>query len=258
MKIDIVLTACNNNEEYLKMFPFIFKVWKNRFNLVCYLILVMHKIPNYLEEYKEKIILFPPLENMNSIFIAQNIRILFPALFKNKNVLITDLDIVPVSNDYFVKPIENFDDNTFISYTDRYLDQNMLAICYNVANSETWKKIFNINNLDDIITTLNLWYKQCNYNGEKNGDGWFTDQKKLYEYIFLYKKQNPNKVIILKDKDIGYKRLDKRTKDILSIIENEQYLYKNLDYSDIHISKRIWKYGKYQIIIKNILNNLAK
>ncbi len=73
----------------------------------------------------------------------------------------------------------------------------------------------------------------------------------------LFKNKNEDKIIILKDKDIGYKRLDKRTKDILKIIENEKQIYTNMDFSDIHISKRIWKPGQYQIIIKNILNNLS-
>jgi hypothetical protein len=256
MKIDLVLTACNNNEEYLKMYPYIFKIWKSRFNLLCYLILIMNDIPKYLEDYKDYIILFPPIEKINTIFIAQNIRILYPAIFKNKNVLITDIDIAPVSKEYFINSVENYDIDTFISYTDRYISQNMLAICYNIANSEVWKKIFNIENSNDIINMLKSWYNE-KYSGEKNSEGWFTDQQKLFEYVTKYQQNNNNKVIILKDKDIVYKRLDKRTKDIIKIIKNKNELYKNLDYTDVHLSKRIWKPGSYHNIMINILNKLS-
>lgn len=258
MKIDLVLTGCNNNEEYLKMYPYVFKIWKKRFNLDCYLVLIMNEIPKYLEEYFEYIILFPPIDNINTVFIAQNVRLLFPAMFKDKNILITDLDIIPVSKKYFIDSIEKIDDNVFVSYSDRYLSQNMLAICYNIANSEIWKKIFKITSISDVISLLKEWYNENNYTGEKNGDGWFTDQKKLFSYIMEYKKDENNKVIIFQDKDIGYKRLDKRTKDIISIIENKNHIINNLNYSDIHISKRIWKRGAYQIIMFNIFKLLSE
>lgn len=257
MKIDLVLTACNNNEEYLKMYPYVFKIWKKKFNLECYLILIDNEIPIYLDEFKDFIILFPPLDDINTIFIAQNIRLLFPAMFKEKNVLITDLDIIPVSKKYFIDPIEKYNDDIFISYTERYLNQNMLAICYNVANSEVWKKIFGISSINDIISKLKEWYLS-NYTGVKNGDGWFTDQKKLFSYIENYKNDHNDKVVILNDKDIGFKRLDKRSKDIINIIENKNQILENLNnYSDIHISKRIWRNGMYQVIMKDIFKKLS-
>jgi hypothetical protein len=125
MKIDLVLTACNNNNSYLQMFPYIYKVWKKRFNLDCYLILINDFIPDFLLTYQSFIILYKPLENINSVYIAQTIRILYPALFDNKNILITDMDIIPVSKLYFIESIKDIPDDTFISYTDRYIKRNI-------------------------------------------------------------------------------------------------------------------------------------
>ena len=59
MKIDIVLTACNNVYKYISYYPIVYKVWKKRFNLDLYLILISDKIPHFLQEYKDTIILFP-------------------------------------------------------------------------------------------------------------------------------------------------------------------------------------------------------
>ena len=40
MKIDIVLTACNLVNKYITNYPIVYKVWKERFNIDCYLILI--------------------------------------------------------------------------------------------------------------------------------------------------------------------------------------------------------------------------
>ena len=47
------------------------------------LILINDKIPDYLLKYKNDIILFKPIENMNTAFQAQCIRLLYPCLLNN-------------------------------------------------------------------------------------------------------------------------------------------------------------------------------
>ena len=202
MKIDLVLTACNNNNSYLNMYPLVYKVWKKRFNLDCYLILIDNSIPDFLKPYENYIILYSPIEGINTIYIAQTIRILYPAMFDNKNILITDMDIIPVLKTHFIDSVQDLSENAFIAYTDRYIKQKMLAICYNVANSNTWKKIFSINNINDITNLLKNWY-DINYEGIKNTKGWFLDQQKLYENVIKYKTEE-NEVIFLQDKNIQY------------------------------------------------------
>ena len=252
MKIDIVLTACNMSNHYLSLFPLVIKVWKKKFNIDCYLILVADNIPTNLQQYQQQIILFKPIENIHTAFIAQVIRILYPALFENKNVMITDVDIFPISYDYFIKSIQNLADDMFITYRDKYLKQNMLAICYNVANSSTWKEIFQINNIQDIHQTIKLWY-QPEYNGVKNCIGWFTDQKKLFEYVMKW--NNLNRLIIFKDHEINFRRLDK--KDRSYILKQITQVKKDISsgvYTDFHCIKPYVEYGN---IIHSIVDSIC-
>lgn len=242
MKIDIVLTACNLVNKYISYYPIIYKVWKERFNLDCYLILISDEIPDILVKYKDYIILFPEFENINSAYISQVIRILYPALFENKNVLITDMDIIPISHHYFIESIKEYSNDNFITFTDRYAyrESPMYAICYNIANSETWKEIFNIRSIDDIKLKLKEWYN-INYTGIKNCNGWYTDQLKLYENLQNWKNKE-SKLIILKDNDIKFKRLNNRARDIAYIRNNFNLIKNNIKdgvYSDIHLSKRL-------------------
>lgn len=240
MKIDFVLTAGNINGHYTKLFPLIYKIWKFRFDLDCFLILVANEIPKYLLDFKNYIILWEN-KDMNDIYVAQVIRILYPALFPDKNILITDLDIFPVSKRYFLDSISEIEDNYFISYTDRALKQKMLTICYNVAKGDIWSQIFNIKTKKDINQRLKQWYN-LEYTGKKNCPGWYTDQKKLFEYVYKWNKN----IIILKDKNIGYKRLGNRQRDKEKILKNFDEICKNLDkYSDIHCIKPYSKTGWY-------------
>lgn len=245
MKIDLVLTACNMSDHYLKLYPNIVKVWKQRFNLDCHLILIADTIPDFLKNYPN-IILFKPIEGVNNVFTAQVIRILYPALYQNKNIMITDADIVPISTDYFINSIEKYPNDTFISFRDKYLKQNMLAICYNVANSNTWKNIFNINSEEDITKVIKSWYHN-DYNAHKNCIGWYTDQQKLYEYA-----TKSDKLIILKDKDIKFKRLDKRQRQyILTNLKEVKDDLSKGKYTDFHLIK---PYNHYKKLIDELID----
>ena len=116
MKIDIVLTASTNNPNYINLYEYAFKVWKQKFNLDLYLLLISDQIPDFLNKYSKFIILIKPIENIHPSYISQVIRILYPCIFDNLNVLITDIDIIPISRDYFIDKIQDFNDDKFICY----------------------------------------------------------------------------------------------------------------------------------------------
>lgn len=251
MKIDFVLTAGNFNHHYMQLFPLIHKVWKENFNLDCYLILVSTEIPDYLESLSKYIILFEPLENIHTVYIAQVIRILYPALFPDKTILITDLDILPGKKDYFLKPIEFLHSDTFVTYTDRYVHQEMCAICYNVAKGKIFGKMFDINTLEDIKNKLIEWYDK-GYFGRKNCPGWYTDQKKLFEYFNKY----DGLKIILEDNKIGFKRSHNRNHDKRRILNDFDDFLENIKtYSDIHCLK---PYSKTNYYLKIIVDKLIE
>lgn len=251
MKIDFVLTAVNNNSYYYNLFPHVYKVWKERFNLELKCVFIGNSLPDILQDYKDNIILFEQIEGIHEIYIAQVIRILYPALFDNKNILITDMDIIPISKDYFLKYTENIENDKFITYTDRYIKQEMYAICYNLANSNTWKKIFGINSIGDIKNFLVNNYNQ-EYNGVKNCPGWYSDQKLLYKYLQFF----PD-LVVLNDKILNYKRLDgKGGAKVKYILENiDTILDKIEDYSDFHLLRN---YHKYMNVINKIVSKITQ
>lgn len=259
MNIDFVLTACNMTHHYLHLYPLVFKTWRKVCNLDCYLILINNEIPDFLKEYEEYIILFPPLEEVHDIFTAQVIRILYPCIFENRNILITDIDIFPVSRDYFLEPLKKYSPDHFITYRDKYIPQNMYAVCYNVANSNVWRDIFGIKYLGGVIKVLVKWYKSFpEYNGTKNCQGWFTDQEMLFKYVNHWNKKT-NKLVILNDSELNFSRLDKRDKQ--AIVGNFNKVLEDISskkYTDFHSIKPFERMHNYIRKIVEQIHELYK
>ena len=247
MKIDKCLVSCDLNMLYLDFFDIIKLMWKEICNIDIILLLVADEIPPTLKN-EPNIILFKPIKNMSTIFQAQCIRLLYPALLTG-NIIISDMDIIPLNKKYFIDSIANYDDTKFISYRDAYLSQNMIGICYNIANTNIWKQIFKINNHDDIVKTLQDWYN-INYSGTKNCEGWFTDQEMLYTSLITWKNNKDH--IILTDNDLNFVRLDKRHKNYINKMTDTMiHNIKTNKYTDFHIMK---PYSKYKNTINTIIS----
>lgn len=247
MHIDFCLLASDLNETYYGLYPYVKKAWK-KFGVETKLILIAENIPDLLKPYQSDIILFKPIENLHTAFQAQTIRVLYPCLFENKNIIISDMDIIPLSKNYFFGKINEISEDKFIVYRDAYIEDEMYATCFHLANSKIWKSIFSINNEKELIERLKNWYNP-EYNGKKNCQGWFTDQKMLFKYLNTIGK---NYLVLLKDKDLNFNRLDKRKKKF--IIENLEFVYnniKNKQYTDFHV---IRPYYKYTCIINKIID----
>lgn len=248
MKIDLVLTACDLSDHYLHLYPSVRRIWKKRFGLDCLLILVANAIPDFIsKDCIPSIILFNPIPNISSIFVAQVIRILYPSLLGDKNVLITDVDIFPISYDYFIKSIESIPDDRFVTYRNKYMKQSMMSICYNVAKGTTWKEIVGT---EDLTSCIKHWYNSS-YNGRKNCDGWFTDQQKLYQLVMKWNTSS-HRLVVLQDEKMKFNRLDKRQRKY--ILENRSRVKTDIKsgiYTDFHCIK---PYSK----LKNVIDDLVR
>lgn len=249
MKIDCVLTSCNLNKKYTDFIPLFIKSWeKTHPTIDIKIVLICDEIPTYLDNWKKYIIQFKEIKNIYSSFISQYIRILYPALLNYKNgIIISDIDMLPMNNKYYIDNIKKYDDNKFITYRNRRLEHKNLVICYNCALSKTWATIFKIKSIDDIINHIKDIYKDLNYEDGRLKKGWYTDQLQLYKFVMDWNKKSKNH-IILEDKKTNFNRLCRKTKFTLTkeITNN----IKNGNYSEYHAYS---PYDEYKEINDNIL-----
>ena len=253
MILDCVISACNDNPLYLDFVPLFINTWNKLYPSVdVQVILILNKIPDNLIMYQNNLILFPPLENISTAFISQYIRLLYPAVLNYSNgILISDIDMIPMNRSYYTKNIENIDNDKFIYLRDVLISSFQIAMCYNVALNTTWRDIFKIYNLQDIINTLKNVYNNINYIGGAGTSGWDIDQVHFYKYVIEWNNIT-NNFVILSDNDTGFSRLDRNCFSIELDSEIKNKISTEF-YSDYHLYRPFSIYTELNMNIYNLL-----
>jgi len=261
MLIDTCLVSCNLNDFYLDFFPVVNKCWNDICNIRCILILIANEVPKKLIPFKDDIILFPPIQGIHDALVAQLIREIYPCILSNaKGIIMSDIDLIPLNKSFYLDNVKNINDDTFVVYRDVLLNDGQIAMCFNGATSTIWKDVwqhfgFTINNEEDIRILIKHLCSSLYFDGRPGYHGWFTDQLILYRLVMNYKMKT-DKVIILKDTENGWNRLDRadteyiknNKEDILTEVNNNKY-------SDYHLP-RPW--NQYKDFIMYFLSTLLK
>ena len=253
-----VVTATNMNPTYYKFIPVFIKCWKRLFpSINIHIVVVADELLDELQPYKEHLKLFKPIDNVETSFTAQNIRLFYPALLKEAKggIIITDMDMVPMNTSYYVEPIKDISNDKFVCYRPlSCVGKNEMVICYNIAHQNTWSQIFNINTENDIIDRILSIYQKDKYYGENANihykPYWITDQLYLYEKTQEWNVKTNNLVIL--DDINTMKRIDKTNTNPFDV---EQHFIRisNGFYSDFHMFR---PYDNYMTQINRIIENI--
>ena len=185
MKLTTVLGSVNDNPEYYMFIPKQIQFW-NKFNIRFIAIFVGKSIPTVLEPYKDHIILWNTMLYLNTAYLGQNLRMYYAALIDlppGEAVMLTDMDMLPLSSTYYCSGLESFTDDDFIYY--RHIEGNEIFMCYNAAHPSLWAKLFGIKTKADIEQCLFKEYK-FSYTGIPGTTGWFTDQYIMHNTLKDY------------------------------------------------------------------------
>ena len=195
MKIDTVILSSNDNPNYIQFWPIVSEAWS---------LMGVEPILIYTGEQKLNLkgnVINFFSKNIDSSFVAQNIRILYPSLLDGNTCLVSDIDNLPLSKKYFVDSVLSFNDDSFIIYRPDACPPNMISMMWNAARSSTWKEIFNIDSEKNLEKNLKKWYTK-KYAIE--GTAWYTDQIKLRKYVNKFSKKNKSRIVELDDTELGF------------------------------------------------------
>lgn len=185
MKLTTVLGSVNDNRDYYLFIPKQILFWK-KFGIKFIAVYVGEKIPEELTNYSDNIILWNNNLDINTSFVAQNLRMYYTSLLElpqDELVMITDMDILPMSSTYYCNGLEKYNVDDFIYY--RHIDGNQIYMCYNAAHPSLWSKMFKINCIEDIKNKIYSTYDKI-YNGIPGSHGWFIDQEIMYSSLINY------------------------------------------------------------------------
>ena len=218
MRIDKVILASDKNDKYLSFWPKVSEVWKN-IGIDPILIFVGTEP---IDLCKDDNVFFFDSKEINPGFIARNIRMLYPALFPNDICLLSDIDIMPLDKDYFLKYPNKLDSDSLLIFRSNLVTNSQIPICWNAAKGSLWGEIFKIYEKNDIYKTLLKWSHETK---NDSVSAWYNDQIKLKFYVEKLQIEKPNKVLNYDDDDFGFRRLDRSnyTHAVKSIFNNEKY-----------------------------------
>lgn len=248
MKLTTVLSCVNNNSNYYLFIPKQIHFWK-MFNINFIAIFVGDNLPTELIEYSNNIILWKSNLDLNTSFVAQNLRIYYPALLnlpENEMVMITDMDMLPTNSTYYCSNLENYNIDDFIYY--RHIDGNQIYMCYNAAHPSIWKKVFNINNVEDIVNKITETYNKL-YDGIPGSTGWFIDQEIMYSHLIKYPNLKVlNRPIKRLEMDMFLKHIHNGDKNFLSFYDDAHFhrSYKNNEDLILYAQNNLWQDVLYQ------------
>lgn len=174
----------NLNPMYLDFWPIISKTWKEVFDITPVLGLICDEDSDFIEHEYGLVKKFKAIENIDTGLQSQIVRHWLTKELSG-NIIISDIDMVPLSKQYFIDQVNNFDETKlYIMSSDNHECNNNkeYPMCYNISNSKFYSDILDLgNNWSDFVIKLN----SMNF-------GWTTDQN----YLWIKVQEQ-----IIKDKD---------------------------------------------------------
>lgn len=244
MKINKVILSVNNNKLYLDFWKPVSMIWKLKFNIEPVL---YYFYSNFLEEDIEidetygKVIRIPLIKGIPDAIQIMWARYFMPSLDPENTYIISDIDMLPMSKEYFLQQIENVPEDSYVHINPCIESYGLIPSCYHISKGKNFKKYLELPELwqESILQVINSGHgKEIN-----NNKFWFADEQYATEKLL---KNKDDKVLLLNRKNgqNGF-RIDRD-----SWFYDEKQILKNF-YYDCH---SIRPYEKYKEEIDKIIH----
>lgn len=217
MEIKYAIHSANNNPLYLDFWPLVAKIWHTKFNIIPILIYVGNE-PLKLDNKYGEVVHLPLIEKLPAPLQAQWARFWYTQHLSNQVGIISDIDMLPLSFNYFVTQLKHIHHAHYVHLNPCIAQYGALPACYHVATGHTFKKIFQLNpNWATSVKELWDFNTQLppNFKYHHNHNIWFADERYTTYQIM--------------DTDHGVKT---------------HFLPRKGSYDSLRIDRNYWKYNK--------------
>jgi len=246
MKIDRVILSTNDKKEYYDFWPLVSKRWSS-WGIKPELFVISEKDLD-IDSSHGNVTYVNPARGFRTAQQSQIVRFFGAAKYEDEVCLISDLDMMPLDKDYFVKSIDNCEDDNIVFYSsDAYTPGNpaypAYPMCYMAAKGSTFKQIIG-SSFEDFSSSLRDWMA--------HGYGWFSDEKVFFEKLSAWSSTNEDNIVLLR-RGFNFgndphliRRIDRGN----GCLYNETFLKKKY-YVDFHMPR---PYETYKSVIDLIYN----
>lgn len=194
MKIDKAIHSVNNNKSYLDFWEPVSMIWKEKFEIEPVL---FYFYRDYMEENIEisekygKVIRIKMIKEIPEAIQVMWSRYYMTTLFPEEVSIICDIDMFPMSTEYFVNQIKDYENTKYLHINPAIETYGLIPSCYHIATGNNFKKYLE---LPDTWEQSIIQVVKSGFGRTINGNPlWFADE----EYA-------TNKLMKNKDKDVEF------------------------------------------------------
>src|SRR5262245_3419432 len=175
MRIQRVILAADDNPQYRPFLPLAVRAWSGVVGLRPTIAIVGEG--GGIDSASADVVRLAPIPGIPTDLQAQVSRLLVPALFPDDVSLISDVDLVPLSRQYFPASVRRVPDDRFVVYRDAAYDPGtqQYPMCYCAARGRTFGEIFDVRGAEDFEPAIRRWAGL--------DWGWFTDERVLFRAV---------------------------------------------------------------------------
>lgn len=191
MKIDFAIMSSDDNPVYLDFWQPVSKVWREKFNITPILLYFGNGNPS--EEHGVVIRMGTNFENIP--LASCWARYWFTSTLHDKVSIISDIDMIPMSEWYFKHQIEHYPEDSYIHLNPCIDTYTRLPSCYHVARGDVFKKVLGLHDTfeESYSDLLNSYFDNSTCYLKGGNDKWCYDEyyatdkilKGNYEKLFL-------------------------------------------------------------------------
>ena len=151
MKLEYAVVSSNSNPEYLDFWPYVAKAWKNLIGLEPVLLYIDNSEPPAWVHEHGKVYYLVARSDWDIVQQSQCIRF-WAANILDKPFIISDMDMLPISKDYYINHAEYIGDAGLISYSSDiikyrwYRTNPQYPMCYLAGDPKSFSDVFGQNN----------------------------------------------------------------------------------------------------------------
>jgi hypothetical protein len=183
LNLQRVILSTDDNPNYIQFWPVVAQAWQEIVHIKPTLALVAPAHVK-IDETIGDVIRFEPIPGIPTALQAQVIRLLLPVYFPDDGCIISDIDMIPLSKNYFVDSIKEISEDNFVVYRDKAYLGKRFPMCYIAAKGNVFQKVFRINSIKEIPQKIIKW--------NELQLGWNTDELLLFLYLKRWDKYNKN------------------------------------------------------------------
>lgn len=174
MRIQRVLLSCDDNPVYSGFWPLVAKLWK-RLDVMPTLVHIADcSPPDYFSD--GEVIVIPRLPDIPTYIQALWARYFYTQLFSDEVCIISDIDMLPLSREYFVESISRVSESSYVHLNLNPKGYSRIPTCYHVARGEVFKSHLELD--DDWERSLRkvMQYPGGSHPNFETYHTWFIDE----------------------------------------------------------------------------------